>query len=279
MDANYTLNALCRNAEKLSGGTFHLDAENRDAVEMLAIWLARQSCDGMDPNRGILLIGNVGSGKTLLMRSASRVIEDAYGVRSFGVKGCSDLVRMFNEDGYAGDIDMWINAPHVCLDDMGTEGEAIHFGKRTNLIGEMIEARYDRAMRGVKAWTHITTNLSTDAIKERYGARVYSRIAHMCNAIGIGVSENAVDRRRNAPAMPLREQQNPDTAYGVIAPSVLSKLHEDMTKMVDAKSAAPKTAAQRMRENLGLTPDQMHIVEKTRPELIPLPETKGEQAA
>lgn len=225
MDANYTLNALCRAAEKLSNGEFHIDEDNVDAVETVACWLARRGCEGMDPNKGILLIGNVGSGKTLLMRAASRVISDAYGVRAFGVKSCAELVRMFNQDGYGGDLDRWIDAPHICLDDMGTEGEAIHFGKRTNLIGEIIEARYDRLMRGSKTWTNITTNLGADAIRANYGERVYSRITHMCNVIGVGVSADAIDRRKNAPA----PKQPPSTGDVEFKPNIYDvPLHPDL---------------------------------------------------
>lgn len=253
MDPNYTLNKLCRAAEQLSGGEFHVDDDNIDAVEIVAFWLARQSCQGMDANKGLMLIGNVGSGKTLLMRAASKVIADMYGVQSFGVKSCAELVRMFNEDGYGGDLDLWINAPHICLDDMGTEGDAIHFGKRTNLIGEIIEARYDRMMRGAKAWTNITTNLGVDKIKKNYGDRVYSRITHMCNVIGIGVSKGAADRRAKAPAMKVKDAVD-------AAPNIYTGMHPDLIKRLRDAGVGRLTpglhrttrASDRLREHLAV---------------------------
>lgn len=222
---------LIATAARLAGigaADYVVDADNAAGIHSLAAWLARERTTGIDPNKAVLLMGNVGSGKSLLMRALSRSISDLYGVRAFGVKGCADLVRAFNIDGYDGEVEDWMHAPHICLDDLGTEDEAIHFGKRTNLIGEIIEARYDTIMRGRKAWTNLTTNMGSDAIRERYGARVYSRITHICNIVAVGASSSAIDRRKKAALPPAVEQVDPDSMYTRIHPAVAEAIRRGL---------------------------------------------------
>lgn len=266
---------LIQAASKLCGEQFQVDQENTPAVDAIATWLARDRNDVIDPNKGILLIGHVGTGKSVLMRATSRVIAEAFGVHAFGVKGCGDLVRAFNEDGYGGEVDRWMNAPHICLDDMGTEGEAIHFGKRTKLIGEIIEARYERAMKGIKAWTHITTNLSTDEIRRDYGDRVYSRLSHICNPIAIGAGARSTDRRKTAPAVkPI--VVDADNIYTAIHPDIAARLKpivEELAAKRRAETAEqPKPAAAFNSEGL-LEHFTGTLRDKTLPDLVTLKET------
>lgn len=222
--------------EKMAGRPLDIDPENAAAVELSACWLAREHQDGLDPNKGLLIVGNVGSGKTLLMRAIRAAMSDIWGVQ-FGIKPCAELVRDFSDCGYEA-VQSWINAPHVCFDDIGTEGEAIHFGKRTMIMSEIIEARYDRQMRGLKAWTHLTTNMGAAELKTAYGERAYSRMIHLCNVLNLGASAGARDRRKTAPAMKFNDLPEPDSMYTRIHPAIAAKLREGLGPLVKQMTAS-----------------------------------------
>lgn len=199
---------------------------NELAVQQIAAWLSRNSEHGIDPHKSLLVIGNTGSGKTLLLKAASRFITNVWGVASFGVVSCRSLARSFAVDGYSGDVDKWLDAPHICLDDLGAENpEQVRYGQRTNLMAEIIEHRYDRLMRGQKAWTHFTTNLGVSRLKEYYGSRVMSRLEHMCNVVPCGTSSDARDFRRTAKGV-MRKEPAPknENVYQSMSPEVAHRL-------------------------------------------------------
>jgi DNA replication protein DnaC len=238
---------------KAFAGEFHVDGENERAVSMAAHWLAREPMDGLDLNKGILLVGNVGTGKTLLMRAVRTAMSEIWGT-SFGIKPCAELVREFADLGYDG-TERWMTGKHICFDDFGTEGEALHFGKRTTLMAEVIEARYNRLTSGHKCWTHLTSNMGAGEIKKHYGERAYSRILHMCNVIIIGAAAGATDRRKKAQAPNPLGQQNADNLYTVIHPSVAKAMGEAVAPIVE------KLKAERIAEPTRSTPtaEQMRV--------------------
>ncbi len=144
-----------------------------------------------EPKNGIMLAGCPGNGKTTMLyaiRNATNLLVD-HGYFSdyddkenhvgIWVADARDIVRGAQEK----DVDRLNNKiPNyqslknynmIGIEDMGKEpSEVLAYGNVMNPIVELIEHRYERQL-----YTAITTNLSLEQIREKYGARVYDRFA------------------------------------------------------------------------------------------------------
>jgi len=152
-----------------------------------------------DLRKGICLAGTIGTGKTSLMR--------LFGVNQrqvFMIRSASEVANKWQaegEDGMSGlytthmlpvnDADNFYHRfAGLCLDDCGAEEVKNHYGNRKNVIGDLIEARYFN--RACGTMLHMTSNLTTDQLKEFYGPRVSSRLRECMNVIEL----KGKDRRK-----------------------------------------------------------------------------------
>jgi DNA replication protein DnaC len=147
-------------------------------------------------NKGILLSGPVGSGKTALMNVMKCLTQAEH---KFFVKPCRDISFEFIQDGYQ-IIDkyskgkLYQSGPKtICFDDLGTENNLKYFGNECNVMGEILLSRYDISTTK-KIQTHITTNLSATEIENVYGNRVRSRLRELCNLIAF--DRHSTDKRK-----------------------------------------------------------------------------------
>ena len=138
-------------------------------------------------NKGILLSGPVGCGKTSLMNLMKYLTPTEH---KFFVKPCRDISFEFIQDGYEvihkyskGKLYQY-EPKTICFDDLGTENNLKYYGNECNIMAEIILSRYDIFIFK-KIYTHITTNLSASEIETAYGNRVRSRLRNMLNLIAI----------------------------------------------------------------------------------------------
>jgi DNA replication protein DnaC len=135
---------------------------------------------GIDLNRGIMLSGPVGCGKTSLMNLMKQLTPVAY---KFSIKPCRDISFEFIKEGYEIIHKHSKTSPKtICFDDLGTENNLKYFGNECNVMAEILLSRYD-LFTSRKLQTHITTNLSASEIEEAYGNRVRSRLRSSLNLI------------------------------------------------------------------------------------------------
>ncbi len=185
------------------GWTFALDDINRPVYTLLAQYFAQDPAfeeQGYSLRKGLLVFGNIGTGKTTMMQLFSVNTRQSYTIYS-----CRRISDLYTEQGneiiqrassiipsmYA---TQYFGQQHLalCLDDLGTENTASHFRNQKNVIAEIIQNRYENTeLRGM---THITTNLTANEIRTTYGERVYDRLREMMNVISY--SAEAESRRR-----------------------------------------------------------------------------------
>tara|TARA_Y100001001_G_scaffold150626_1_gene161456 strand:+ start:1663 stop:2325 length:663 start_codon:yes stop_codon:yes gene_type:complete len=166
----------------LFGKDFMIYEEDRDVLFKLSNYAIRDfgSCRKMaiDPNKGVLLSGPVGCGKTSLMKLI-RYITPHY--RPYEIIPARNIVFGFNHIGFRS-IEDYGDGNFYCFDDLGVEPDGRHFGTDCNVMGEILLSRYDLFMEtGIR--THATTNLNARELEQRYGNRVRSRMRQLFNLI------------------------------------------------------------------------------------------------
>jgi len=144
----------------------------------------------IDLQKGILLRGPVGCGKSSLMR-LMRSISPAD--RKYTIKDSRDLSFEFIKDGYAV-LQQYSSSSkrpnctaNYCFDDLGTETNLKYYGNECNIMAEIILSRYDLFV-SKQIQTHLITNLSASELEHAYGNRVRSRLRQMLNLIAFDKS-------------------------------------------------------------------------------------------
>jgi DNA replication protein DnaC len=176
------------------GESFNLKNEDAFIIYKLIIYAIRdqENCDrlGIDLNKGILLNGPVGCGKTSLMTLLKRF---AYIENNYIMKSTRDISAEYNIEGYSTILKYGKSTKIYCLDDLGVEQNMKHFGNECNTIAEILLHRYE-LMQTQNIVTHATTNLNANELEKIYGNRVRSRLRSMFNLIAF--PESCKDKRK-----------------------------------------------------------------------------------
>ncbi len=143
---------------------------------------------GIDTNKGLLLSGPVGCGKTSLMKLLPYLAPHK---TNYEIIPTRNIVFNFNAAGFEV-LEKYNDTKNYCFDDLGVEPTGCHYTKECNVMGEILLSRYD--IFKTKNWkTHITTNLNAEELEARYGSRVRSRLREMMNVIAY--DSNSIDKR------------------------------------------------------------------------------------
>ena len=192
-DFDKILTYLNAKGKLLFGKNFKIYKEDQEIVYKLCLYFirdrARSSQFGIDIDKGILLSGPVGCGKTSLMKLLKYLVPHQ---RPYSVIPCRNIVFGFNHLGYK-TIEDYGNGQFFCFDDLGVEPTGRHFGQDCNVMGEILLSRYELFVNH-KRKTHATTNLNAQELEERYGNRVRSRMRELFNLVGF--DKGSRDKRK-----------------------------------------------------------------------------------
>jgi len=181
-DFNKILLYLDHKGKLLFGKKFKIHKDDKEILFKLCMYFIRdvEGCNklGIDPNKGILLSGPVGCGKTSLMKLLPHFVPH---FKKYEIIPSRNLTFQFNNVGFK-IIEQFGNNNFYCFDDLGVEPTGRHFGKDCNVMGEILLSRHDLFIKH-KIKTFITTNLNAQELEERYGNRVRSRMRQLFNLI------------------------------------------------------------------------------------------------
>lgn len=171
--------------QKCNFGEFTLDK----------IWRVAQILTSPNPRIGIIFTGQVGNGKTTLLRainSAARYLAEAgmidaakYGFRykaDFCVEifNAKQLVQIAKTDWKR--FEGIMAKPMLAVDELGEEPKTvIEYGNALNPIVDLIEQRYN-----TQKFTVLTTNLDPKEISGKYGTRIADRFREMLAIVVFG---------------------------------------------------------------------------------------------
>lgn len=171
---------------------FTLDEFSTPAVNLISCRVAKSDdfeklSPTYDNDKGIMLLGPIGSGKTLLMQGLIEVARYFDPMSTFRILPTYALTEEFARNGVdvysrcrVGSSEVNPSVDGLVLDDMGAEAIMNHYGQPTNVIAELILRRYDQ-----RAQTFGTSNLDQKTLRRFYGERVWSRMKSMFNFIEI----------------------------------------------------------------------------------------------
>lgn len=153
------------------------DDATRENIRSVAEFVTSEGC-----KFGIMFCGVCGNGKTTLMYALQNVINavnDAGGFDGKTGMKIAEAKEVAQAANNAKEFRALKSQPMLAIEDMGREpAEVLNFGNVLNPVVDLIEYRYDNQL-----FTAITTNLTGEQIREKYGKRIADRFNEMLHVV------------------------------------------------------------------------------------------------
>ena len=177
---------------------FKIDDSNRNIMNQLFLYTDGRS-EKLDSNKGLLLRGDIGTGKSTIMQILNRYsyftrgkARGGYPIGGFRIDSASCIANGFSMRGKdALELYTYNNGTPrmICFDELGREPiPAKYFGTELNVMQYIFQCRYELRHEAI---THVTTNLTIKEIQRIYGAYIADRINEMFNVLDL----NGASRR------------------------------------------------------------------------------------
>lgn len=161
------------------GGTFQVEPVS-GALDLISDFLTATN----HKEFGVCLLGSVGNGKTTLVKALQRVINALNSLEMFSdtstgivIVDARDMAEYAK--GNRQEFERLKRKSLLAIEDFGREAaEMLNYGNTVYPLAELIEYRYAERL-----FTVLTTNLTPQIIRERYGERVADRLREMVVSI------------------------------------------------------------------------------------------------
>lgn len=136
------------------------------------------------PNKGILLAGPKGIGKTINLIIYAKIACNYNPLhnrpRLVSAKEIQESYKILQQNGLGAKyIEDLVNCPELIIDDIGSEDAAFNdYGTVRNLVSDILILRYPLFQRGLVI-THGTTNLNSESLETLYDPRLFDRMKEM----------------------------------------------------------------------------------------------------
>ena len=160
-------------------------------VTHLSYFIARDDKFSGDLNKGIILAGSTGVGKTLLLTAFQKLMRYVHPQLGFKVFKGNQMERMYqNED--KDNLEQALRYACFGFDDIGEEHDYVMvYGSKINIGKEVLDQRHLQFMNKGQL-TFGTTNLNEELFRKKYGQRIDSRRHEMFNWIPINGKDHRI---------------------------------------------------------------------------------------
>lgn len=170
---------------------FIIREELKPAYNDILHWAVMDYDGDLDPDKGLLLWGDIGTGKSTMLRIirefCSIIRPRTDGTRYyFRIDNVIDVCAAYADEsidgGYRG-IRRYIDSPRQAFDELGSETVPTgRYGNFENVMQYIFQSRYDNRHH---QFTHATTNLTVEQIKDVYDERIYDRFKEIFNFVAL----------------------------------------------------------------------------------------------
>ncbi len=187
---DYAVNRLFELTKKtVSEENFnYLFAKDRAAHFLkLSRYFVNSDQSKLDPEKGLLIMGSIGTGKTTMLQAFERNPK-----QSFTSVPCRDIALEYKKNGI-GALDKYMDAQRSwfytgtatgwLFDDIGTEMDLGNFGDVIPVMETILNRWYFNRHKYSFSHIHLTTNLNAKMLEEQYGERLYDRMKEMFNFV------------------------------------------------------------------------------------------------
>lgn len=138
----------------------------------------------IDLNKGIFLVGGVGTGKSILIQAFKQYTGLIIEKNSFQYFNSNEIIDTTNIQGVTylerfGDLKHQTIACYI--DDIASKNETVkNFGTEINVIENILITRYN-IFKKYNKLTHLSSNIYPNELNKMYDLRVVDRLLEMCN--------------------------------------------------------------------------------------------------
>ena len=178
---------------------FVIDERNKSVINDLFFYFHKIENGNLNTSKGLWIEGEVGTGKSSLMRIFSSYLRTHCNDSTFKIYNCATVANeyaskartpdtgddgldcyTYNRNGYNRE-----KRVPMCFDELGREPiPAVHFGQRLNVMEHILHIRYS-FWQTENLLTYITTNLSAEDVELKYNDYIRDRRKEMFNIIAL----------------------------------------------------------------------------------------------
>ena len=152
---------------------YMFDENNSEIISQIYFYLVGSKQFKGDLNKGIMLSGSIGAGKTMIINGIINIIE-ALSTKRFIRTHAKRLTTVIKENSPD-----FLDKRPLFVDDIGKEEKTVNdFGTKINPVPDLFSIRYDNS-----AWTFTTCNYQDDTLAEMYGETIVDRFSEMFNVM------------------------------------------------------------------------------------------------
>ena len=169
---------------------FKVDKNNQRALKEMLLYFTGNELFSGNLNKGLMLIGEVGTGKSLLFKIFKKYTKDVIRTNGYQMHPAIDIIDNVNIQGveclniYSNNFEGKQAHPIRCyIDDIATNREKVkHYGTEINVIEQLLSLRYNVFQR-YGTLTHISSNKYPEELSAQYDERIIDRMKEMFNII------------------------------------------------------------------------------------------------